>query len=125
MTILLIVVESQTLCLLYNKEFYSFRIPSYFVRSVNPREKNLAECVTAMEKARYLCKSSVVKPTKQRLLGKLKLRQNGNIKTDVKQMGRKSMNWIKLAWFESPNLRALVNALMFLHVPKERGFLEK
>jgi len=81
-----------TFCLLNNKEFYIFRIPSNFVRSVNPREKNLAACVTAMEKARHACKSSVVKSTKQRLLGKLKLRENGNIKMDVKLIWRNSMN---------------------------------
>jgi hypothetical protein len=81
-----------TFCLLNNKEFYRFRIPSNFVRSVNPREKNMAVCVTAMEKARHVCKSSVVKPIKQRLLGKLQLRQNDNIKIDVKQIGRNSMN---------------------------------
>lgn len=52
----------------------------------------MAVCVTAMEKARHICKSSVVKPIKQRLLGKLQLRQNDNIKIDVKQIGRNSMN---------------------------------
>jgi hypothetical protein len=35
-----------------------------------------------MGKARHVCGSSAGKPTKQKLLGKLKLRQNDNIKTD-------------------------------------------
>jgi hypothetical protein len=67
-------------------------MPSNIVRSVNPREKNWAACVTAMGKARHICKSSVGKPTKRKLLGKLKLRQNYNIKIDVKQIGRNSMS---------------------------------
>ena len=82
-------------------------MPSNTVKSVNPRGKIWAACVTSTGKARRVCKSSAGKHKKQWLLGKLKLRQNDYIKIDVKQIGRNSMNRIKLTWFESPNFGLL------------------
>ena len=55
---------------------------------------------------RDVCKSLVGKLTKQRLLGKLR-KQNYNIKIDVRQIGRNSVNWVELAWFEGTNCRLL------------------
>jgi hypothetical protein len=51
------------------RNFTVFGFHPNIVMSVKLREKNWAACVTAMGKARYVCKSLVGKVTKQWLLG--------------------------------------------------------
>jgi hypothetical protein len=53
-------------------------------------------------------------------LGKPKRRWKDNLKMDLQEMGCGSTDWIELAQ-ERDRWRGLVNAVMYLRVPKMRG----
>jgi hypothetical protein len=57
----------------------------------------------------------VVKPGGRRTLGRPRCRREDNIKTDLQEIGWRSMKWINLAQ-DRDSWRALVNALMKLRV---------
>ena len=58
----------------------------------------------------------VGKPEGKRLFGRPRRRWKDNIKTDLKEVGCASMDWIKLPQ-DRDRWRALVNAVMNLQVP--------
>jgi exonuclease III len=61
-----------------------------------------------------------VAPTGRRPLERLRHRWEDNIKMDVRGVGCGDMNWMDLAQ-DMNRWRALVNAVMNLHVPQNAG----
>ena len=72
--------------------------------------------VTHMGERRGMYSALVGKPLGKRPLGRPKRRLEDNIKMDLKEIGCGTMDWIKLAQ-DRDRWRALVNALINLHVP--------
>jgi hypothetical protein len=72
-------------------------------------------CSTHREK-RNACKVSVEKPEGKRPLGRPRRRWEDSIKTDLREIGWGSMDWIDLAQ-DRDQWRAFVNTVMNLPVP--------
>ena len=71
--------------------------------------------MACMGEKRDACRVLVRKPEGKRPLERSRHRQNDNIKMDVKEIDRNSMEWVHLAW-DRDQCRALVNTEMNLQV---------
>ena len=69
-----------------------------------------------MRERRGLYRGLVGKPEGKRTLGRTRRRWEDNIKMDIQEVGRRSMDWIELAQ-DRDRWRAFVNAVMNLRVP--------
>jgi len=72
--------------------------------------------VERMRERRGLYRGLVGKPEGKRTLGRTRRRWEDNIKMDIQEVGRRSMDWIELAQ-DRDRWRAFVNAVMNLRVP--------
>ena len=69
-----------------------------------------------MEEGRSAFKILTGKPTGKRHLGRLRRRWEGNIRTDLEEMGTNTMNFVDSAQ-DREYCRAVVNATLNLPVP--------
>jgi len=71
--------------------------------------------VASMEEKRGISRILVGKPEGKRLLGRLRLRWEDNIKMNLQELGCGGMDWIELA-HDRDSWREFVNAVMNLRV---------
>jgi hypothetical protein len=105
---------------LHNKELYALNSSRNIIRVIKSRRLRWAGHVVCMGERRGAYRSLVGKPEGRRPLGRPRHRWEDNIKVDLLEVGLGGMDWINLA-HDRDRWRALVNTVMNLRVPLNRG----
>jgi hypothetical protein len=86
------------------------------VRMIKPRRMRLVGHVARMGEGKVVYRVLVGKPERRRPLGRPRLRWEGNIRLDIREVGCGFMDWMELTQ-DRDRWRALVSAVMNLRVP--------
>ena len=98
-----------------------YRSP-YIVRMIKSRRLRCTSHVARKEEDRSALKILTGKPTGKRPLGKPRPRWEDNIRTDLKEIGINTRNWVDSSQ-DRDFWRALVNATLNLQVPQATEFV--
>jgi hypothetical protein len=101
---------------LHNEELRNLYSSPSIIRVIKSRRMRWAGHAARMGARSNAYRILVGKPEGKRLLVRLRRRWVNNIKTDLGEIGRDSMDWIDLAQ-DRDRWRAHVNAVMNLRVP--------
>jgi hypothetical protein len=101
---------------LHNDELHSLYSSLHIVRAIKSRMMKWAGHVERMEEERGFYKVLVGRPEGKRPLERLSRRWEDNIKMDLREIGIKGANWIKLAQ-DRVQWDAFVKTVMNLRVP--------
>ena len=101
---------------LHNGKLNDLYCSPSIVRVIKLRRMRLTGHVARMGEKRGVYRVLVRKPEGKRQLGKPRRRWEENIKLNLQEVGRGSMDWIELAQ-DRERWRALVNAVINLRVP--------
>jgi hypothetical protein len=101
---------------LHNEELNDLYSSPNIIRVIKSRTKRWAGHVARMEEGRGAYRILVGRPEERRPLGRPRRRWEDNIKMDLQEVGRESVDWIDMAQ-DRDRWRALVNAVMNLRVP--------
>ena len=101
---------------LHNERLNDLYASLNIVRVIKSRRMRWAGHVARMGMSRGICRVLVVKPERQRPLGRPRHRWEDNIKMDLQEVGCGGMDWIELAQ-DRDGWRELVSTVMNLRVP--------
>ena len=91
-------------------------LPNTIVRMIKSKRLRRAGHVARMVEGRRALKILISKLTRKRPLGRSRCRREDNIRTDLKEIGINTRNWVDLAQ-DRDYWRALINAILNLQVP--------
>jgi hypothetical protein len=101
---------------LHNDELHSLDSSSNIVRLIKLRRMRWAEHVASMREVRGVYRVLVARPEGKRPPGRPRLRWEGNIMMDLREIGIDGANWIQLAQ-DRVQWLAFVKTIMNLRVP--------
>jgi hypothetical protein len=101
---------------LHNEELHNWCSSPNIIRMIKPRMMKWAGQVARMGEKRNASRVLVRKTEEKRPLRRPKRRWVDNIKTDLREIGWDSMDWIDLTQ-DRDHWRAVVNTAMNLRVP--------
>ena len=105
--------------MLHDKKLHSLYIQGNYIYNIK-----IGEHLARMEEARSAFKILTGKSTRMRSPGRLRVRSEGNIRMNFKEIGVNSRSWIDSAQ-DRGYWRALVNAVLNLLVSKAMAHLKR